>query len=151
MNTGLSVGMLPSRFRRITLPSDLATFCACWHNASPFFSETLKQMADDGVKRALGFILSSHRSEASWERYQKNIADARAELGAGAPEVDYCDGWHDHPLFVQSWVELIQSAMTKIDAAIRLATPLVFTAHSLPVRDGGAISLRASNCKPARA
>src|SRR6188474_1230719 len=37
-------------------------------NASPFFNETLKQMADDGVRRALGFILSSHRTEASWER-----------------------------------------------------------------------------------
>jgi protoporphyrin/coproporphyrin ferrochelatase len=101
-------------------------------NASPFFSETLKQMADGGVKRALGFILSSHRSEASWERYQKNIADARAELGAGAPEVDYCDGWHDHPLFVQCWVELIQAAMTKVETASRPATPVIFTAHSLP-------------------
>jgi len=101
-------------------------------NASPFFSETLKQMAHHGVKRAIGFILSSHRSEASWERYQKNIADARAELGAGAPEIEYCEGWHDHPLFVQSWVELIQAAMTKIDTASRSTTPLIFTAHSLP-------------------
>lgn len=101
-------------------------------NASPYFSETLKRMLDNGVKHALGFILSSHRSEASWERYQKNIADARADLGAGAPEVDYCGGWHDHPLFVQSWVELIQAAMTKIDAAGRKAAPLIFTAHSLP-------------------
>lgn len=101
-------------------------------NASPFFNETLKQMADDGVKHALGFILSSHRNEASWERYQKNIADARADLGAGAPEVDYCGGWHDHPLFIQSWVELIQAAMTKIDTASRSTTPLIFTAHSLP-------------------
>ena len=109
--------------------SQYMSACATRH---PFFSETLKQMADDGVKRALGFILSSHRTEASWERYQKNIADARAELGTGAPEVDYCSGWHDHPLFVQSWVELIQAAMTKIDAAIRPTTPLVFTAHSLP-------------------
>ncbi len=40
-------------------------------NASPFFSETLAQMARDGVERAVGFILSSHRTEASWERYQK--------------------------------------------------------------------------------
>jgi len=101
-------------------------------NASPFFNETLQRMADDGVKHALGFILSSHRNEASWERYQKNIADARAALGAGAPAVDYCGGWHDHPLFVQSWVELIQTAMTKIDAANWPTTPLVFTAHSLP-------------------
>ena len=101
-------------------------------NAAPFFNETLKQMADDGVRRALGFILSSHRSEASWERYQKNIADARAAFGAAAPEVDYCDGWHDHPLFIQSWVERIQESLQKIDSHVRRTTPLIFTAHSLP-------------------
>lgn len=101
-------------------------------NAAPFFVETLKQMATDGIKHAVGFILSSHRTEASWERYQKNIADAHAELGAGAPEVDYCDGWHDHPLFVQTWVELIQTAVTKIDTSSQPSTPLLFTAHSLP-------------------
>jgi ferrochelatase len=101
-------------------------------NAAPFFVDTLNQMAAAGVTRAIGFILSSHRTEASWERYQENIAGARAELGGGAPEVDYCDGWHDHSLFVQSWTELIQTAMTKIDAVERHSTPLIFTAHSLP-------------------
>ena len=101
-------------------------------NAAPFFVDTLNQMSAAGVTRALGFILSSHRTEASWERYQENIAGARAELGGSAPEVDYCDGWHDHSLFVQSWTELIQTAMTKIDAVERHSTPLIFTAHSLP-------------------
>ena len=101
-------------------------------NASPFFTEALQQMAHDGVQRALGFILSSHRSEASWERYQQNIADARIELGASAPAIDYCDGWHDHPLFVQSWAELVQTAMTVIASEQRQATPLIFTSHSLP-------------------
>jgi ferrochelatase len=100
-------------------------------NASPFFAETLKKMGETGIHRALGFILSSHRTEASWDRYQKNIADARAELG-GAPEVDYCDGWHDHPLFIQTWTELIQSTFAKVPADQREITPLVFTAHSLP-------------------
>ena len=101
-------------------------------NASPFFIDTLKQMTAAGVKRAVGLILSSHRSEASWERYQQNIADARVELGAGAPEVDYCAGWHDHPLFIQCWAELIQSAVENLDPANRRSTPLIFTAHSLP-------------------
>jgi ferrochelatase len=101
-------------------------------NASPFFSETLKRMADDGVQRALGFILSSHRTEASWERYQKNILDARAELGAAAPEVDYCDGWHEHPLFIQTWAELIQAALSRIETDKQKSTALIFTAHSLP-------------------
>jgi ferrochelatase len=101
-------------------------------NSSPFFAETLEQMKTAGVKKTLGFILSSHRTEASWERYQKNIADARVEIGAAAPVVDYCKGWHDHPLFVQSWVELIQSAFAKVASDQRDVTPLVFTAHSLP-------------------
>ena len=101
-------------------------------NASPFFTETLKQMMDDGVKRAVGFILSSHRSESSWERYQKNILDAGNQLGGAASEVAYCDGWHDHPLFIQTWAELIQAALREIAADKQKSTALIFTAHSLP-------------------
>jgi len=102
-------------------------------NSKPFFRETLEQMARDGVEKALGFILSSHRSEASWERYQKNIADARAELRGAAPEIDYTESWHDHPLFIQTWTELIGAAFGQIPAERRSAAPLIFTAHSLPV------------------
>jgi ferrochelatase len=102
-------------------------------NANPFFVETLKRMAQDGIRRVLGFILSSHKTEASWERYQKNIADARDKLAGKAPAVDFCDGWHDHPLFVQSWVELIEPAFSKIAFSQREDTALVFTAHSLPL------------------
>jgi ferrochelatase len=102
-------------------------------NSSPFFADTLRQMAQDGFEKILGFILSSHKTEASWERYQKNIAEARAEIGAHAPEVDYCGGWHDHPLFIRSWVERIDASFAEVSAGKRRATPLVFTAHSLPV------------------
>jgi protoporphyrin/coproporphyrin ferrochelatase len=101
-------------------------------NASPFFTETFKRMAADGVTRALGVILSSLRTEASWERYQQNIADARAAQGLNAPEIDYCGGWHDHPLFIQTWAELIQASFADIPVHQRLSTDLVFTAHSLP-------------------
>jgi ferrochelatase len=102
-------------------------------NANPFFVETLKQMADDGIRKALGFILSPYRTEASWDRYQKNIADARAKLRDNVPEVDYCTVWHDHSLFIQTWVELIQSSLAEIPSYRQPTTPLVFTAHSIPV------------------
>jgi ferrochelatase len=101
-------------------------------NASPFFGETLKRMAQNGVKHALGFILSSHRTEASWERYQKNIAAACAELGSLAPVVAYCDGWHEHPLFIETWTELIEAALSRIEPDEQKSTRLIFTAHSLP-------------------
>ena len=102
-------------------------------NADPFVVETLRQMASDGVERALGFILSSHHTDASWERYQRNVADAQLEIGAGAPEIDYCAGWHDHPLFIQTWCELIREGFARIARKQHPATPLVFTAHSVPV------------------
>lgn len=102
-------------------------------NAAPFLVDTLRQMATDGVQRALGLILSSYRTEASWDRYQKNVADARLAIGRDAPEVDYCAEWHDHPLFIQTWAESIQASFAGIAREQRSATPLVFTAHSVPI------------------
>jgi ferrochelatase len=102
-------------------------------NAAPFLVETLRQMAGQGVERALGFILSSHHTDASWERYQRNVADARLEIGRAAPEIDYCAGWHDHPLFIQTWCELIRESFAAIGREQHPATPLVFTAHSVPI------------------
>jgi ferrochelatase len=101
-------------------------------NSEPFFFETLKKMNADGIARALGFILSSHRTEASWERYQKNIADAQVEFVGVAPEIEYCEGWHDHPLFIQTWTELISATLAQIPSDRRDSTPLIFTAHNLP-------------------
>jgi protoheme ferro-lyase len=79
-------------------------------NASPFFSETLKQMADDGVQRALGFILSSHRTEASWERYRK-ISPMRAELGQ-PPETT---ARLATIRFLQTWAELFNGLTNQAD------------------------------------
>ena len=101
-------------------------------HSRPFIRETLDDMTADGVKRALGFILSSHQTEASWQRYQENVAEARVELGDCAPEMDYCPGWHNHPLFVQAWAEQIEEEMEKIAPEKRAHTHLVFTAHSVP-------------------
>lgn len=102
-------------------------------NASPFFTETLKQIAKAGIKRALGFILSPQQTEASWERYQKNVAQAQAELGGTAPVIDYCPGWHAHPLFIRTLADQIRSGLNNIAVERRSTTPLIFTAHSLPM------------------
>lgn len=101
-------------------------------HSGPFIREALDAMQSTGVKRALGFILSAQRTEASWDRYQKNVADAQRELAGRAPEIDYCPGWHAHPLFIQAWSELIQSRLEQSKNQDRRAIPLVFTAHSIP-------------------
>jgi ferrochelatase len=102
-----------------------------FRHSIPYIAESLATMAAEGVARALGFILSSHHTEASWERYQKTVADSRASLG-DAPAVDYCPGWHDHPLFIETWVDQIEDELEKIPPERRRNAALIFTAHSIP-------------------
>lgn len=101
-----------------------------WH---PYFSETLAEMAAKGCRRALGIILSSLQTEASWERYLENVAEARARVGPAAPEVTYAPPWFDHPRFVEAVADRARVALEAIPSARLTRTPLVFTAHSVPV------------------
>ncbi|HEY1266326.1 MAG TPA: ferrochelatase [Candidatus Binatia bacterium] len=102
-----------------------------FRHSDPYILQSLATMSAEGVARALGFILSSHHTEASWERYQKTVADARAGLG-DAPVVDYCPGWHDHPLFIETWIDEIEDELEKIAPERRRDAALIFTAHSIP-------------------
>ncbi|MBI3458583.1 MAG: ferrochelatase [Candidatus Rokubacteria bacterium] len=102
-------------------------------NWTPYLHETLAAMAGDGVRHALGVILSAYRTEASWERYQANVAEARARAGPTAPEVRYAPEWFDRPGFIAAVADRIRGAFQAIPPAARAAAPLVFTAHSVPV------------------
>ncbi|MBI2161501.1 MAG: ferrochelatase [Candidatus Rokubacteria bacterium] len=101
-------------------------------NWCPFLHETLAVMTGRGVKRALGIILSPFRTDASWERYQQDVAEARAKV-PGAPDVAYAPAWFDHPKFVEAVAERTRAALAELPPAERAKTPLVFTAHSVPV------------------
>jgi ferrochelatase len=101
-----------------------------WH---PFLHETLAEMRDKGLRRALAIILSSFQTEASWERYMGDVAAARDKVGAGAPEVAYVRPWADHPLFMDALLARAADALTQVPAPKRADSLLVFTAHSVPV------------------
>ncbi len=101
-----------------------------WH---PFLLETLAEMRDRGHRRALGIILSSFQTEASWERYVADVAAAREKLGAGAPEVVYAPAWAEHPLFIDAMVARAADALAEVPSPKREDALLIFTAHSVPV------------------
>jgi len=100
-----------------------------WH---PFLHETLTEMAGKGARRALGIILSPLRTEASWERYMQDVAEARARV-ASAPEVGFAPAWFEYPRFVAAVADRARAALAEIPQDARASTPLVFTAHSVPV------------------
>jgi ferrochelatase len=99
-----------------------------WH---PFLHETLAAMAAQGHEQALGIILSPLRCEASWDRYQHDVAEARARV-TGAPHVAYAPGWAQHPRFVAAVTARTRNALAAVAGAQHEWTPLIFTAHSIP-------------------
>ena len=110
-----------------------------WH---PFLAETLAEMKAAGQRRALGIILSSLQTEASWDRYVADVAAARDDVGAGAPEVVYAPAWAEHPLFIAAMVERLADALARVPLARRADTPVVFTAHSVPVAMAEGVAVR---------
>jgi ferrochelatase len=100
-----------------------------WH---PYLAETLTDMAARGYQRVFGIILSAFRTDASWDRYVNDVAEARAQV-ARAPEIVFAPPWSDHPRFLEAAADRCRAALAAVPAAERSETPLVFTAHSVPL------------------
>jgi ferrochelatase len=100
-----------------------------WH---PFLHETLIEMRAKGHRHALGIILSSFQTEASWDRYMTDVTAARDKAGPHAPEVTYAPPWTDHPLFIDAMVDRATAALDEVPSSRRAHTLLLFTAHSVP-------------------
>lgn len=104
-----------------------------WH---PLLPDTLGQMAQDGVRRAIGFICAAHRSYSSCTQYKQNVTDARGELvtaGGADVEVTYVRDWHTHPGFVEANVAHIHEARARLPEGVRDVARVIFTAHSIPL------------------
>lgn len=117
-------------------------------NWTPYLHETLAAMRDARVRRAIGIVLAPHRSYASWEQYQENVADARARAGAEAPAVDYVGPWFEHPGFIGAQADRTAAVLRAMPDEERTGAALVFTAHSIPAgmgaRSGYAAEVSAS-------
>ncbi len=103
-------------------------------NWTPYLHEALEHMRAGGVRRALGIVMAAHRSYASWDQYLENVAEAQARVGDGAPRVDYAGPWFDRSGFVEAQAARAAAALASVPAARRPQTPLLFTAHSIPLR-----------------
>src|SRR4051794_19383312 len=68
-----------------------------WH---PMLADTLRAMADAGVKKVLGLVLAAYSSYSSCRQYREDIGRAQADVGPGAPPVDKIRVFFNHPEFI---------------------------------------------------
>lgn len=99
-----------------------------WH---PYIPDTLKKMAEAGTKKAIGMIMAAHQSDASWERYQRDVQEGLKETGVDI-EFEYSPPLFDHPLFIQDSADRVRDCLNEIPEDKRCETLILFTAHSIP-------------------
>lgn len=101
-----------------------------WH---PLLADTLRQMADDGIRHALAFVTSAFGSYSGCRQYLEDIDNARGQLGPEAPKIDKLRLFFNHPGFIEPMADRAASALDGLPEDRRSRARLVFTAHSIPV------------------
>lgn len=101
-----------------------------WH---PFLKDEIAQMRADGVRRAIAFVTSAYSSYSGCRQYREDIERAKTEAGAPEMCVEKIRVFYNHPLFVETNAENLQTALNRISDENRADAEIVFTAHSLPM------------------
>ncbi|MGJ3239879.1 MAG: ferrochelatase [Anaerolineae bacterium] len=101
-----------------------------WH---PLITDTLQQMKDDGVKRAVAFFTSGFSCYSGCRQYRENIIEAQQIVGEGAPAVDKLRVFYNHPGFIYPMVEHVKQALSQWEESERENVHVIFTAHSIPM------------------
>jgi ferrochelatase len=101
-----------------------------WH---PLLPDTLRQMKQDGVGRALAFVTAAFSSYSGCRQYLEDIARARSEVGSGAPEIDKLRVFFNHPLFIEATTDRVRDALQAIPTDARQNVRVIYTAHSIPL------------------
>lgn len=100
-----------------------------WH---PLLADTLREMANDGIKNALAFVTSAYSSYSGCRQYLEDIERARAEVGPNAPTVYKLRAFYNHPGFILPNAENVGAALNQIPESRRAISQIAFTAHSIP-------------------
>ena len=109
-------------------------------NWTPMLNDTMQQMKDDGIKKAIALVLAGYSSYSSCRQYRENMYAAQDHVGEGAPEVDKIRVFFNHPLFAKVNAESVETAVAKLPTESQADYQIAFTAHSIP-------SSMADNCR----
>jgi protoporphyrin/coproporphyrin ferrochelatase len=99
-------------------------------NWKPFIADAVRQMTADGVEHLLAVCLAPQNSSTSVGLYRKALmAELKPEISVG-----FVESWHDHPLLVRAFAEKLEQVWRPACHETGATLPVVFTAHSVPMR-----------------
>lgn len=103
--------------------------------ADPLTEETLLQMREDGVERAVAFSQYPQYSCTTAGSSFNHLWREHSRLGmADAFKWSVIDRWYNHPTFIKAVVQRIKMGLAEIPEEVRANTVILFSAHSLPMK-----------------
>jgi protoporphyrin/coproporphyrin ferrochelatase len=117
-----------------------------WGNRNwrPFLTDTVREMADAGVERAIAFVTSAYSSYSACRQYYDDLDQAIAAVGARAPRIDKIRPYFNHPGFIEPFAAGVADALATLPGGAQGGARLVCTAHSVPVGMAAASGSRAA-------
>lgn len=99
----------------------------------PWIPDVVKQMAADGIKKAVAIVLAPQGSKMSSGSYFEQVNKANVELG-NPIEFATVFNWHLEPDFIAAEAEKMEEALAKFPGVLREQIAVIFSCHSLPER-----------------
>ena len=100
-------------------------------NWTPLLPDAVRQMRDDGCRRALAFFTSMFSSYSGCRQYRENIIAAQEEVGDDAPVIEKVRMGFNHPLFVGTIADAVAESIQSLGCDAK-EVQVLFTAHSIP-------------------
>ena len=99
-----------------------------WH---PLLTDTITQMANAGVRRALAYVTSTFSSYSGCRKYREDLYEAVQGV-PNAPRIDKLRVGYNHPGFIEAMTDRVAAALDSLPKQERAGASILFTAHSLP-------------------
>jgi ferrochelatase len=96
-------------------------------NWSPYIADIVSRMRADGVEEAAVLCLAPQNSRTSVGLYRRAVETSGLRI-------DFTASWADHPLLIEAFAERLRPAWSQLSAETGAPVPVLFTAHSVPVR-----------------
>lgn len=105
-----------------------------WGNRNwyPLLEDTVRQMAEQGVRRALALATSAFGSYPGCRQYRDDIQRACQAVGDGAPHIEKLRLFYNHPGYIAAVADRVERALAELPAQARQSAQIVYTAHSIP-------------------
>ncbi|MBD2867548.1 ferrochelatase [Paenibacillus arenilitoris] len=128
-NTNGQVAGLQDKLEQLA-PGQYACYQGLKH-AKPYIEDGVRQMAADGIKRAVGIVLAPHYSIMSVGGYIKRAEEKAAELGI---EIAFVKEYHLHPKLIEALTGRVRDGLARLaeTSGGEERVKVLFSAHSLP-------------------